>query len=47
MTTTEDLPEAFGGIVFDDQQRVLVRKPHGEYDGYVWTFPSGHEVPTA
>ncbi len=44
MITTDDLPESFGGIVFDDQRRVLLRKPQGEYDGYVWTFPKGRPL---
>jgi ADP-ribose pyrophosphatase YjhB (NUDIX family) len=45
MATTDDTPDAFGGVVFDGGQRVLLRKPHGEFDGYVWTFPKGRPLP--
>jgi SPP1 gp7 family putative phage head morphogenesis protein len=31
----------YGGVIFDDQGRVLLRKPTGNYDGYAWTFPKG------
>ena len=34
-------PTSFGGVVFDGSGRVLLRKPAGEFDGYVWTFPKG------
>ncbi|MBW3622277.1 MAG: NUDIX domain-containing protein [Armatimonadetes bacterium] len=39
-----DLPEsevAYGGIVFDDAGRVLLRRPRGGWGGYAWTFPKG------
>jgi len=26
----------------DEQHRILLVKPHNEFDGYVWTFPKGH-----
>lgn len=32
---------AAGGVVFDRQGRILLRKPTNEYGGYVWTFPKG------
>jgi 8-oxo-dGTP pyrophosphatase MutT (NUDIX family) len=32
---------AYGGVVFDEEGRVLLRKPRGEYDGYKWTFAKG------
>lgn len=32
---------AYGGVLIDDRQRVLLRRPTGDYDGYVWTFPKG------
>ena len=32
---------SFGGVLFDGQGRVLIRKPTGEFDGYVWSFPKG------
>jgi 8-oxo-dGTP pyrophosphatase MutT (NUDIX family) len=35
------LASAFGGVVFDERGRVLLRKPTGEFDGYLWTFPKG------
>lgn len=31
----------YGGIIFDDQGRVLLRKPTGGYGGYLWTFAKG------
>ena len=36
---------AFGGIVVDGAGRVLLRRPKGDYDGYVWTFPKGRPDP--
>jgi 8-oxo-dGTP pyrophosphatase MutT (NUDIX family) len=45
------IPKAdkYGGIVFDDAGRVLLREPKNHFDGYVWTFakgdPSGTETP--
>jgi len=36
---------AYGGIVIDDNARVLLRRPQGDYDGYVWTFPKGRPDP--
>ena len=35
------LPRAYGGLLIDADGRVLLCKPRGEYDGYVWTFPKG------
>lgn len=32
---------AYGGVVLDDNGRVLIRKPTSEFDGYKWTFPKG------
>jgi 8-oxo-dGTP diphosphatase len=32
---------SFGGVLFDDDDRVLLRRPANEFDGYVWTFPKG------
>lgn len=32
---------AYGGVLFNDEGLVLLRKPANEYDGYVWTFPKG------
>lgn len=46
--------QSYGGIIFDEQGRVLLRKPTGNFDGYAWTFPKGrmdsageHPVATA
>ncbi len=35
------LKVAYGGVLVDEQNRVLLREPKGHYDGYVWTFPKG------
>lgn len=32
---------AFGGVVFDRDGLLLLRKPKNEYDGYKWTFAKG------
>jgi 8-oxo-dGTP pyrophosphatase MutT (NUDIX family) len=32
---------SYGGVLFDQEGRVLVRKPKNEFDNYVWTFPKG------
>ena len=32
---------AYGGVVFDRDGRVLLRKPKNEFDGYKWTFAKG------
>ncbi len=32
---------AFGGVVVDSDGSVLLRRPKGDFDGYVWTFPKG------
>lgn len=34
-------PLAYGGVLVDDAGRILLRRPRGDYDGYVWTFPKG------
>jgi ADP-ribose pyrophosphatase YjhB (NUDIX family) len=39
--TTSGLKAAYGGVLLDEQMRVLLREPKGHYDGYVWTFPKG------
>lgn len=36
---------AYGGVVFDDDGQVLLRKPSSEFDGYVWTFAKGRPKP--
>ncbi len=32
---------AAGGVVFDDEDRILLCRPRNEFDGYAWTFPKG------
>lgn len=39
------LPMSYGGVVIDMDGQVLLRKPRGEFDGYVWTFPKGRGQP--
>ena len=34
-------PSSFGGVVIDDEGRVLLREPSNHWDGYVWTFAKG------
>jgi len=34
-------PRAYGGVVIDGDGQVLLRRPKGDFDGYVWTFPKG------
>jgi 8-oxo-dGTP diphosphatase len=36
---------AYGGVLFDAQGRVLLRKPKGEFGGYAWTFAKGRPEP--
>jgi 8-oxo-dGTP pyrophosphatase MutT (NUDIX family) len=36
---------SYGGVVFDEAGRVLLRRPRGEFDGYVWTFAKGRPEP--
>jgi 8-oxo-dGTP pyrophosphatase MutT (NUDIX family) len=36
---------AYGGVVLDEMKRVLLRRPRGDFDGYVWTFPKGRAKP--
>lgn len=37
----EPKKNAFGGVVLDEEGRVLLRRVAGNYKGYVWTFPKG------
>ena len=32
---------AYGGVLIDDDRRVLLREPNGHYGDYVWTFAKG------
>lgn len=45
MATTSPLKPAFGGVIFDDDGKVLLREPGGHFDGYVWTFAKGRPNP--
>jgi 8-oxo-dGTP pyrophosphatase MutT (NUDIX family) len=36
---------AYGGVVVDPEGRVLLRRPTGDFDGYVWTFAKGRPEP--
>jgi 8-oxo-dGTP diphosphatase len=36
---------SFGGVLVDRQGRILLRKPRGEFDNYVWTFAKGLSTP--
>jgi 8-oxo-dGTP diphosphatase len=38
-------PNCYGGIIFDDQGRILLRKPTGGWGGYAWTFAKGSSDP--
>lgn len=38
--------DAFGGVVLDNQGRVLLREPTNHFGGYVWTWPKGRPNPT-
>lgn len=33
--------EAYGGVVFNDEGKILLREPANHYDGYHWTYPKG------
>ena len=35
----------YGGVIFDDLARVLLREPSSHFDGYHWTFPKGASEP--
>jgi 8-oxo-dGTP pyrophosphatase MutT (NUDIX family) len=32
---------SYGGVLIDDEGRVLLREPANHFDGYAWTFPKG------
>jgi 8-oxo-dGTP pyrophosphatase MutT (NUDIX family) len=44
-STSGQRPNAFGGIILDEKKRVLLRRPRGDFDGYIWTFPKGRPEP--
>ena len=41
----EESSYTYGGVVVDADGRVLLRRPKGDFDGYVWTFPKGRPDP--
>ena len=49
VSTLVTLGTSYGGVLFDDEGRVLLREPTNHFDGYVWTFPKGRPdgTPTA
>jgi len=36
---------AYGGVLVDANGHVLLRRPKGDFHGYVWTFPKGRPDP--
>lgn len=38
-------PKSYGGAIFDDDGRILLREPTNHYHGYHWTFPKGGVEP--
>jgi 8-oxo-dGTP diphosphatase len=36
---------AYGGVLVDENGHVLLRRPKGDFHGYVWTFPKGRPDP--
>ncbi|MBV9864749.1 MAG: NUDIX hydrolase [Abitibacteriaceae bacterium] len=41
MSEVPETEVAYGGVVFDVEKRVLLRKPSNGWGGYAWTFPKG------
>jgi 8-oxo-dGTP diphosphatase len=37
--------KAYGGVIINDQGKILLREPRNHFDGYVWTFPKGRKNP--
>ena len=42
---TPQVKQSYGGILINKNREILLRKPTGEFDGYVWTFPKGKNEP--
>lgn len=38
---------SYGGVLLNEEKNVLLRRPKGDFDGYVWTFPKGKGKPGA
>lgn len=45
MSEVPETEVAYGGIVFDGENRVLLRKPSNGWGNYAWTFPKGAPEP--
>lgn len=45
MTQKSKKAMAYGGVVFDDEGRILLREVAGHYGGYVYTFAKGRPDP--
>jgi ADP-ribose pyrophosphatase YjhB (NUDIX family) len=35
--------KAYGGVIINDQGKILLRKPSNHFDDYIWTFPKGRQ----
>jgi len=40
---SKSMKMSYGGVLLNSEKQVLLRRPTGDYDGYVWTFPKGKE----
>jgi 8-oxo-dGTP pyrophosphatase MutT (NUDIX family) len=38
---------SYGGVVLNREKQILLRRPKGDFDGYVWTFAKGKAEPGA
>lgn len=45
-TSVNEKRMSYGGVLFNERH-VLLRRPKGDYDGYVWTFPKGKGEPNS
>ena len=36
--------QRYGGVLINDEGKILLRRPTGDFDGYVWTFAKGGEM---
>lgn len=36
---------AYGGVLVREDGKILLRRPMGDFGGYVWTFAKGHPEP--
>ncbi len=35
--------KAYGGVIINNQGKILLREPRNHFDGYIWTFPKGRQ----